>query len=94
MTDNQFLYSDNIILYVFSIICLIIIIKLFRLNRIFGIVNALIFCLYNSVLYYNLFYKGQGGSGFIWWFYLIILTLVQIIILGIYLAIKYFNKKQ
>lgn len=85
MSDNELLYSS-------SVICLMLIIVSFRFNRQFGIINIIFFCLYNLLLYYNLFYKNDGGSGFSWWFYLIILTVIQILVIIIYLGIKLFTK--
>lgn len=90
--DNQFFYSDNFILYTISIICFIIIVRLFRINKSLGVINIAIFFFYSSILYYNLFCKSQGGSGLLWWFYLVMLTLIQVLILGIYFCIRYFNK--
>ena len=85
--------SDNQILYISSVVCLILLLLSFKFSRQFGVINFVVFILYNAILYFNLIYKSEGGSGFLWWFYLIILTVVQILILGIYIGIKYFKKK-
>lgn len=84
--------SDNQILYISSVLCLILILISFKFSRQVGIINLVVFSLYNAILYYNLIYKSDGGSGFLWWFYLVILTVIQILILGIYIGIKYFKK--
>lgn len=84
--------SDNQILYISSVLCLILILVSFKFSRQVGVINLVLFSLYNTILYYNLIYKSDGGSGFLWWFYLVILTVIQILILGIYIGIKYFKK--
>lgn len=84
--------SDNQILYISSVICLILILLTFKFSKQVVLINLVVFILYNAILYYNLIYKSEGGSGFVWWFYLIILTVAQILILGIYIGIKYFKK--
>jgi len=84
--------SDNQILYISSAVCLILILLSFKFSKQVGVINLVVFILYNAILYYNLTYKSEGGSGFLWWFYLIILTIAQILILGIYIGIKYFKK--
>jgi hypothetical protein len=84
--------SDNQILYISSVVCLVLILLSFKFNKQIGVINLIVFLFYNALLYYNLIYKSDGGSGFLWWFYLIILTVVQILILCIYIGIKYFKK--
>jgi len=85
--------SDNQILYISSIICFLLIIVSFRFNRPFGMINLIGYILYNLFLYCNFFYENEGGSGFLWWFYLIILTALQIVVLGIYIGIKFFKRQ-
>jgi hypothetical protein len=84
--------SDNQILYISSVVCLFLVLLSFRFSKQVGIINLVVFLLYNAILYHNLIYKSDGGSGFLWWLYLIILTIVQILILVIYIGIKYFKK--
>ena len=36
--------------------------------------NLLVMFLYNAILGYNLIFNSQGGAGFTWWFYLLILN--------------------
>ena len=84
--------SDSQILYISSVICLILILLTFKFSKQVVLINLVVFILYNAILYYNLIYKSEGGSGFVWWFYLIILTVAQILILGIYIGKKYFKK--
>ena len=84
--------SDNQILYISSVVCLILVFLSFKFSKQVGVINLVVYLLYSAILYYNIIYKSDGGSGFLWWFYLIILTVVQILILGIYIGIKYFKK--
>jgi hypothetical protein len=81
MTDNQLLFSS-------SLLCLILIIISFKFNKLFGIISLIIFVIYSSYLYYSLIYKSQYGSALVWWFYLLIITAIQIIISGTYIIIK------
>lgn len=73
-------------LYISSILCFLLIFRLFKYNRRFAIFNLVIFIFYNLILHYNLFYNADGGSSFIWWFYLGMTILIQIAIVGFYLV--------
>lgn len=84
--------SDNWFLYLSSLICSVLIGISIRVNRQFGVFNILFFCLYSSFLYYYLFCKNEGGSGFLWWLYLLVLTLVQLVVVGAYIGIKGFKR--
>lgn len=84
--------SDNQILYISSILCFLLIFISFKYNKQFAFTNAIMFVLYSVIFYYCLFNNGQGGSSFLWWFYLIIATSLQILIVVIYLGIKFFKK--
>lgn len=90
--ENKPIMSDNQMLYISSVVCFVLILVSFRYGKQFAAVNLVVFCIYNLFLYYNLFFKGDGGSGFLWWFYLIILTVLQLLIVGIYLGIKFFKQ--
>lgn len=81
MTDNQ-------LLYLASIVCFFLIIVTFRHSRIFGGINMILFCLYNSILYYHLIYDSSGGTGLVWWFYLLVLSGCHMLALLIYFVIK------
>jgi len=84
--------SDNQILYIISAFCFLLISFLFRFEKQFALINFIIFSLYNLILYYNFFYNGEGGSGFLWWFYLIIITSIHALTILIYLTVKFFKK--
>lgn len=72
--------SGNQIVYMFSVVCFIVIVTSFRYGRYFPIVNLTVYGSYNLILYYNLFQESGAGTGLIWWFYLILCTSVQIVL--------------
>jgi len=84
--------SDNQILYISSVLCFLLVLLSFKYNRQFAMINGVVFIVYNALLYYCLFYKGQGGSSFLWWFYLLIATILQILIVGYFLVVNFFKK--
>lgn len=85
MTDNQILYTA-------TIICFILILLSFKFNKQFGIINLIVFLLYSIRMYYGLFYQSKYGTALTWWFYLVILTGLQFLIVGIYLIVKLIRK--
>jgi hypothetical protein len=85
--------SDNQLLYISSLVCLALALFFFKDNKQAGVINLVVLFLYSGILYYNLIYNSDGGSGFLWWFYLVILTILHVLIIGIYIVIKYFKKK-
>lgn len=50
--------------------------------------NLLIMLLYNAILGYSLIFNNQGGEGFTWWFYLILLNGIHSIGLIIFTIIS------
>ncbi|WP_289873452.1 hypothetical protein [uncultured Duncaniella sp.] len=50
--------------------------------------NLLVMFLYNAILGCNLIFNSHGGSGFTWWFYLLLLNGIHSIVLLIYLIEK------
>lgn len=78
--------SENQILYISSVICLILILLSFKSSKRFAAINLIVFCLYTFRLYYYMF-KIDGAA----WFYAIFFTVLQILIAGIYLGIKFFK---
>ena len=50
--------------------------------------NLLVMFLYNAILGYNLIFNRYGGSGFTWWFYLLILNGIHSIGLIIFIIIS------
>jgi hypothetical protein len=79
--------NDNQLLYLASIVCFFLIILTFRHSRKFGGVNMLLFCLYNSILYYHLIYDSSGGAGLVWWFCLLVVSGCHMLALLIYFVI-------
>ena len=83
--------NDNQILYIISFICLLLIIIGFKYSKVFALINLVIFIAYNLLLHFNMLNYGEGGSVFLWWFYLVILTLLQILIIICYLVFRKFH---
>lgn len=50
--------------------------------------NLLVMLIYNAILGYNLIFNSYGGSGFTWWFYLLILNGIHSIGLIIFTIIS------
>ena len=84
--------SDDQILYGGSLLCLILVLISFKFSRYFAIINLIVLLSYSTIMYYGLFYKSEEGGALVWWFYLVSLTAIQIVIIGIYLVIKIFKK--
>ncbi len=80
--------NDNQLLYTTSIICFLLIILTLRHYKKFGIVNVILFCLYNSVLYYHFIFDSSGGAGLVWWFFLMVLSAFQMLIILIYFVVR------
>jgi len=85
MNDNNILYSCSILLFFVILIC-------FKVNKNIAYLNLVIFLLYSSFLYYGFFFKSTDGTALAWWFYLAIITALQLIAVVIYLGIKYFKR--
>ena len=83
--------NDNQILYIISFICLLLIIIGFKYSKVFALINLVIFIAYNLLLHFNMLNYGEGGSVCLWWFYLVILTLLQILIIICYLVFRKFH---
>lgn len=50
--------------------------------------NLLVMLIYNAILGYNFIFNSQGGAGFTWWFYLLILNGIHSIGLIIFTIIS------
>jgi hypothetical protein len=86
--------SENIFLYTGTIILLGLILISIRYDKQFGLINALVFLLFNIPLYYAFFFKNAGGSGFLWWFYLVVLTGIQLLIILGFIIFKFIKSKR
>lgn len=84
--------SDNQILYVSAVLCFTLILLSFKFGKYFAIINFIIFFIYSIAMYYGLFYRGEEGATLAWWFYLIGLNVLQILIVAIYLSVKFFKR--
>jgi hypothetical protein len=84
--------SENEILYAITILLIFLIISTFKYRKSYGVINCVVFCLYAFPLYYSILFNGNGGSSFLWWFYLIVLTSLQTLIVSIYLIYKIIKK--
>jgi hypothetical protein len=86
--------TDNLLLFSSSIFCLLLILISFIYNKRFAKINIVIFFIYTLGLYSKMYFYGKEGSAFLWWFYLIVLTVLQLVIIGIYLLIKIIKQKK
>ena len=86
--------NENALLFVSSVICLFVVAASFKVNKKAGKINGLIFFLYSLPLYYCFFYKNPGGSGFVWWLYLLVLNLIHVLGLSIYISTKLLSQKK
>ena len=77
--------EDMIFTYLVSIICLVLILISYRFSKGFFYKNIVVYFLYNSVLYYKLFFDSKWGTSLLWLFYLLVCSVVHILILGFYL---------
>jgi len=84
--------NDNQILYISSILCFVLIIFSSKHNKKKILINSGIFILYSSILYYKYFCQSKEGSALLWFFYLEVITLVQILVVGIYLLTKFVKR--
>lgn len=74
--------NDNIIAYILSLVCLILLlIEWIAVSHKKAMANTILFAVYSLPLYYLMLYKGSGGAAFTWWFYLVLSTFIQVIIL-------------
>ena len=78
--------EDMIFTYLVSIICLALIFISYRFSKGFFYKNTVVYFLYNSVLYYKLFFDSKWGTSLLWLFYLLVFSVVHILILGFYLV--------
>ncbi|BDI74738.1 hypothetical protein PC1C4_14600 [Paraprevotella clara] len=85
--------NDNIIIYTLSLLCvLLILFELILIKRTKGIIDSIVFAFYSLPLYWLMMFKGTGGAAFTWWFYLVIITSLQILML-IFKIAKYLIRK-
>ena len=73
--------NDNIIAYILSIICIMLLLIEFFISHKNGVINTIAFVVYSCPLYTLMTYRGAGGAAFTWWFYLVLFTSIHVIIL-------------
>ena len=74
--------TDNVIILILSSVCIVSILAEWLLvSHRKGVLNAIVFLCYSLPLYYLMNFRGSGGAGFTWWFYLVILSSIHVVIL-------------
>jgi len=63
---NVIFYSDDIILFMLSLLVLILILYSLKISKSFSFINLTIFIIYSIFFYRGLFFEAKYGSGFIW----------------------------
>ena len=85
MTDSQIL----ILGFIFSWTSIILLTLTSKRRIVVLTISLTIHLIYSSYLLHGLFYDSEGGSGLVWWFYLLVLLAGQTLI-SIVLAIRNF----
>lgn len=80
--------SENDVLVAITLVLIVLMIATFIYSKSFGFINGVVFCLYAFPLYYFMLFNGNGGSSFLWWFYLMVFISIQILTVCIYLIYK------
>ena len=81
--------TDNAILYSATICCLALILFSFRYGRGWAALHLLVFIMYTCYGYYGLYEWSRGqGNALVWWFYLLLAQVLQIVILLVRLVIR------
>ena len=83
--------NENQVMYLVSIFCFFLIIFTFKFNKQFAFINVIIFIIYNIYFYYGLF-NGKEGTSLGWLILLIIVTILQILLLSIFILAKLYKK--
>lgn len=86
--------EDNMILIGATVLLLAAIAVCRRCSKRASFVNLIVFIAYTALLGYNLLFNSAYGAGFTWWFYLLILNLVQFLALAIYMTTKQIGKRR
>lgn len=78
------MHSDNYILFLASIVCLLAIWLVFRLNKTSSVLNLALFSMYSAYGYYFLLWANTDGTALAYWFYLMMLTILHTVTLLLY----------
>lgn len=91
--SGSFIVSDDFVLYSISVLTLFLILFYSKTcGQLYTYLNIALYLIYGAISYYGLFFKGEYGSGLIWWSLAVVLTSIHFLILLIYLAIKFWKK--
>ena len=71
-----------------SLIAVALLVLMMRRHRKTGRVHAVIFLVYTLALYIQLYFSSEGGSGLMWVYFLLMLTWIHIVIIGLLLLFK------
>jgi hypothetical protein len=82
------MHSDNILLFIGTVVNFILILNLLRINKRLMLINGVIALLYSLSFYYKLFYDSSEGRGLVWWFYHLIFIGLHLIVLILLLILK------
>lgn len=90
---NSDTMNDAIVLYVAVSVCLVLVLYTLK-KRIAGApVHLLLFGCYNALLHYAIYKYSGCGAGFLWWFCLLLLTLLHIVVLAVILICFRYREK-
>ncbi len=86
--------SDAGLFYGSVIIVLIMNLALIGTQRKNGLLSTGLQLLYTSYFIYGLYFKSQGGSSLVWWFYLIMINCLHFLFLVAYLIIYFVRSRR
>ena len=86
--------SDIHMLLTLATVCAILIAVVGKMRGIrTAVIHSIVFVCYSGLLWYNLLYKGEGGTSLVWLFYLIIAYMLHIFILMLSISFSAKNRK-
>ncbi len=83
---------ENILLFGSLLTLLIVATLSFLYSKRFALINGALFIAYVAYMLYGLFYKSQGGTALVWWFYLLVFMGFQLLIMFAYVLINWMRK--
>lgn len=86
--------NDNSVLIIISVIVLLAIGTTVKYSKVFFAVNLIVFCAYTTVMYWGLYYDVSDGKALAWWFYLLVVSVLQLLVVTAYLVKRIFRKQQ
>jgi len=85
---------ENVLLFGSLLTLLIVIVLSFMYSKRFALINGVLFITYVSYMLYGLFYKSQGGTALVWWFYLVVFMGIQLLIMIAYVLTNWLRKNK